>query len=111
MSPHVDEALLSVAEAIVGDLISSVSTPGVLQVIMVRARRAAVESARALLEVEPHDWKTVQSLQNDVARFKDMALFLQEAIQLGDEANIRISEGEAQAIRDIVTPEGGFDEE
>lgn len=62
--------------------------------LMAKAVTGAINATRELLEVDPHDWASVQRLQNEVRRFQDMARWIGEAVSDGDAAYQELSEEE-----------------
>lgn len=53
--------------------------------ILAKAQADAVDAMRALTAVDPHDWKAVQRLQNDVQRQIDLKNWMTEAVVSGQQ--------------------------
>ncbi len=96
------ERAVHLANAIEGDLIRSASTPGPLQLILVRAKNRAAQALLDLVHVDPHDWKAVQRLQNEVTTFKDIVKYVSDALNYGDEQNRKITEDERLDLTEML---------
>lgn len=50
------------------------------------AKEKALDAWKGLITVDPHEWKKIQALQNDVKRYEELAAWIRGAVIEGEEA-------------------------
>lgn len=97
-------AIIRRAAQIEADLTADI--PTALQIVLVKARGAAIEACDKLIYCDPANAGVVTSLQNEVRIFFDLVEFskatLSEAADAEAEIHQTMSEEEQQAVSDLI---------
>lgn len=73
-----------------------------LLVVLHTAREQAAEALTSLAEVDPTDANTIRSLQNEVARFKDLTRWLKQMLIDGFEAERELNDMQIEEARGLI---------
>lgn len=75
-----------VHKAAAGEDIRDARKQQAFQLLLGAAKERAIAARNKLVTVDPHDWKKVQHLQNEVSRYEEMADWLRTAVLQGEQA-------------------------
>lgn len=70
--------------------------------ILAKAREEASDAIVSLCEVDPENAKLIRTLQNTVARFKDLVTWLRAMVIEGHEADLEMSEIHRDELQELV---------
>jgi hypothetical protein len=73
--------------------------------VLSKAKKAAVAAIVQLVDVDPSNVENVRKLQNEVHRFDDLIVWLQDIVREGFENNRRLASGDRDEFADMLSYE------
>jgi hypothetical protein len=99
---YLASAAVSLADKIEADFVATHG--GLAAYLIVQARKEAGDALMGLADVDPKDHDTIQKLQNDVQRHRDLTQWMANAIEDGEIAWRQLDAGEREAIVQTIDP-------
>lgn len=70
--------------------------------MLAEARKKAAKAILLFIDVDPHDWKLILRLQNEIKVYDDMVTAARSVIAHGEDAKHRITEKDRAELESIV---------